>query len=248
MRPLSLDAVRAYVNDNIGAFHAGRVQKLEGLKLNELLKRKNPYLFRARNIGSSQELVESFLDASLSSSEEERFGEFLEGLAIFVSGQTSDGRKSAVPGVDLEFTEGGTHYLVSIKSGPNWGNNSQHERLAQNLNSAVTRIRQNDRNASVRTVLGCCYGRSRTVEQTNHGWKKVVGQSFWHFISDDVNLYKDIVEPIGHRAKERNDEFRELRKGLVNKLAAELTDRFCNDRGLIDWPKLVEFNSGNMNG
>ena len=142
MNPLNMDAVREYVNGNIGEFHAGRVQKLEDLKLNELLKRKNPYLFRAKHIGSSQELIEGFLDASLSSSEEERFGEFLEGLAIFVSAQTCDGRKSAVPGVDLEFREDGTYYLVSVKSGPNWGNNSQHERLAQNLNSAVTRIRQ----------------------------------------------------------------------------------------------------------
>ena len=246
MKPLNMNAVREYVSGNIGEFHAGRVRKLEDLKLNELLKRKNPYLFRAKNIGSSQELIEGFLDASLSSSEEERFGEFLEGLAIFVSAQTCDGRKSAVPGVDLEFREDGAYYLVSVKSGPNWGNNSQHERLAQNLNSAVTRIRQNDRNANVRTVLGCCYGRSRTVEQTRHGWMKIVGQSFWHFISEDVNLYKDIVEPIGHRAKQHNDEFREARRGLVNKLAAELTQRFCDDRGIIDWPKLVEFNSGNL--
>ena len=248
MKTLNMDAVRGYVNDNIGEFHAGRIQKLESLELNELLKRKNPYLFRAKNIGSSKELVEGFLDAVLSSSEEERFGQFLEGLAIFVAGQTSDGRKSAVPGVDLEFTNDGIQYLVSIKSGPNWGNNSQHERLAQNLNSAVTRIRQNDRNANVRTVLGCCYGRSRTVEQAKHGWMKIVGQSFWHFISEDVNLYKDIVEPIGYRAKQRNDEFQEARVGLVNRLASELTQRFCDQRGIVDWPKLVEFNSGNMKG
>ena len=75
---------------------------------------------------------------------------------------------------------------------------------------------------------------------------KIVGQSFWHFISEDVNLYRDIVEPIGHRAKQHNDEFREARRGLVNKLAAELTQRFCDNRGIIDWPKLVEFNSGNL--
>lgn len=248
MRPLNMDAVRTYVNDNIGEFHQGRIQKLESLKLNELLSRKNPYLFRAKNIEKCQDLIEGFLDASVSSSEEERFGEFLEGLAIFVSGQTCDGRKSAVPGVDLEFTDDGTQYLVSIKSGPNWGNNAQHERLSQNLNSAVTRIRQNDRNANVRAVLGCCYGRSKTVGQARHGWMKVVGQSFWHFISEDVNLYKDIVEPIGYRAEQRNKEFQNARIGLVNRLSSEMTQRFCDERGIIDWPRLVEFNSGNMKG
>lgn len=248
MRPLDMDAVRQYVNDNIGGFHDGLIGKLEGLKFNDLLRRKNPYLFRAKNVLSSHELVEGFLNASLSSSEEERFGQFLEGLAIFVSEQTCDGRKSASPGVDLEFSDRGVQYLVSIKSGPNWGNNSQHERLAQNLNSAVRRIRQNDRNANVRTVLGCCYGRHKTVDQTSHGWMRVVGQSFWHFISESEELYRDIVEPIGNQAEKRNQEFREARIGLVNKLASEVTSRFGDDRGLIDWRKLIEFNSGNMKG
>ncbi len=35
---------------------------------------------------------------------------------------------------------------------------------------------------------------------------------------------------------------------LVNRLTPQFFTNFCNDRGLIDWPKLVEFNSGNMNG
>ena len=75
---------------------------------------------------------------------------------------------------------------------------------------------------------------------------KIVGQSFWHFISADANLYKDIVEPIGYRARQRNEEFQESRTGLVNRLASELTERFCDSRGIVDWPKIVEFNSSNM--
>ena len=29
------------------------------------------------------------------------------------------------PGIDLEFDKDGVRYIVTIKSGPNWGNSSQ---------------------------------------------------------------------------------------------------------------------------
>ena len=35
---------------------------------------------------------------------------------------------------------------------------------------------------------------------------------------------------------------------LFNRLFLEFSNEFCDDRGLIDWPRLVEFNSGNMKG
>jgi hypothetical protein len=36
---------------------------------------------------------------------------------------------------------------------------------------------------------------------------KKCGQSFWAFISGDDDLYTTIIEPLGHRAKERNEAF-----------------------------------------
>ena len=77
------------------------------------------------------------------------------------------------------------------------------------------------------------------------GYRKIVGQNFWYFISGDANLYTDIIEPLGHRAREHNDEFL-LQKGkVVNLFTQEFAADFCTD-GLIDWQKLVEFNSGNL--
>ena len=248
MRPLNLDDVRDFVNDNIGQFHEGRLKKLEGLKLRELLRRKNPYLFRAKNVVTSHDVVDSFLQASLSSSEEERFGEFLEALAIFVSEKTCNGKKSAVSGVDLEFTNDGVQHLVSVKSGPNWGNSAQQEKLSDHFRSAVSRIRQNDRASHVEVVLGCCYGRSKTNYNEKYGWTKIVGQRFWHFLSENEELYKEIIEPIGHMAQERNEEFEKARGARLTKLSLEFAKDFCDSDGYIDWPKLVEFNSGNMKG
>jgi len=36
---------------------------------------------------------------------------------------------------------------------------------------------------------------------------KLCGQAFWDFISGDSDLYKSIIEPLGHKAKEKNDIF-----------------------------------------
>ncbi|HEO65645.1 MAG TPA: hypothetical protein ENI73_07225, partial [Spirochaetes bacterium] len=36
---------------------------------------------------------------------------------------------------------------------------------------------------------------------------KYCGQRFWEFISGCLNLYLDLIKPLGHQAKERNDEY-----------------------------------------
>jgi hypothetical protein len=242
MQPLNLDEVCEYVNETIGAFHQKKAKSLEELRLDRLLT-KNPYLFRAKNIATANELIVGLLDAFLSSSEEKLFGDFLEDLAVFVAEKTSGGHKSSAPGLDLEFINQGIHYVISIKSGPNWGNSSQHKRLEQDLREAATRLKQSKRTVNVQPVLGICYGRTRT--DYVRGYLKVVGQNFWYLISENQTLYTDIVEPIGYRAKEHNEAFLLERGRVVNRLTGEFIERFCTSDGAIDWVKLVQFNSGN---
>lgn len=242
MNPLSLEEVRLYANVSIEDFHGKRLHSLENLKLNKLLK-KNPYLFRAKNLTTAGELIQSLLDAFLSSSEEKLFGDFLEDLAIFIAGKTCDGHKSTAPGVDLEFEHNGIYYIVSVKSGPNWGNSSQQSKLAEDLRKAVVRVKQSRHGANVQPVLGICYGKTRTSYL--RGYLKVVGQNFWYLISEDKDLYTDIIEPIGYRAKEHNDTFREGKAHVTNRFTRKFIEGFCDDSGAIDWVKLVEFNSGN---
>ena len=89
MKTLPLDKVNRYVNEHIVDFHRRRIGSLESLRLSKLL-RKNPYLFRAKNIQTAGSLTKGLLDAFLSSSEEKLFGDFLENLAVFVAQQTCD--------------------------------------------------------------------------------------------------------------------------------------------------------------
>ena len=102
MKPLNLNLVKDYVNEHIVDFHQRKLRSLEELKLEKLLT-KNPYLFRAKNLVTPQELVDDLLTAFLSSSEEKLFGDFLEGLALFIAEQTCNGHKSTAQGVDLEY-------------------------------------------------------------------------------------------------------------------------------------------------
>ena len=242
MKSLDLDEVREYVNENVVDFHQRKIKSLEELHLEKLLT-KNPYLFKAKNIATAGELITDLLEAFLSSSEEKLFGDFLEGLAVFVAQKTCNGHKSTAPGVDLEFFNKNVHYVVSVKSGPSWGNSSQQTKLEQDLKNAVARVKQLKRSTNVQPVLGICYGRTRTGYI--RGYLKVVGQNFWYLISENKDLYMDIIEPIGHRAKEHNENFSRERGRVTNLFTKQFIDRFCGTTGVIDWAKLVEFNSGN---
>ncbi|MCD6328669.1 hypothetical protein J7M28_14115, partial [bacterium] len=146
-------------------------------------------------------------------------------------------------GVDLEFINAGVHYVISIKSGPNWGNSSQQTKLEQDLKNAVTRVKQSMLGANVQPVLGICYGKTKT--RYLRGYLKVVGQNFWHLISENENLYTDIIEPIGYRAKEHNDSFCDGRSRVLNRLTQQFIQEFCSSDGAIDWMKLVQSTCGN---
>lgn len=240
-KKLDLESVQEYVEAHIGSFHQRRLERLSGLQLRKILRRKNPYLFRAKNILTAEALVRGILEAHLSSQEETLFGEFLEGLAVFVCQQVYGGHKSTAEGIDLEFRCGTTYYIVSIKSGPNWGNSSQIARMRRNFQQASRRLRQNPDVSHVVAVNGCAYGRDNRPDKGDY--QKLCGQRFWEFISGDSNLYIDIIKPLGHKAKQHNEAFAQAYTQMVNRFTRELLLDFCDSSGAIDWPSLVAFNA-----
>ena len=87
----------------IGPFYEVRLNNLKTLQLKSILKRKNPYLFKAKNIELAGDLMKSIVDAFISSQEETIFGNLLEGFAIHVSKTLYGGFKSTLKSIDLEF-------------------------------------------------------------------------------------------------------------------------------------------------
>ncbi len=242
MEKLSLKDVTQYVEKNIGIFHQKRIQSLDGLRLSSVLSRKNPYLFKAKYVLTSEQIIKGIVDAHISSNEETIFGDWLEGLAVFVNQKVFKGRKSGIPGIDLEFDLDNIRYIVTIKSGPNWGNSRQLVEMKSSFTSAIKTLRTSNSKLNVIAVNGCCYGKDNKPDKGNY--YKYCGQQFWNFISGDLEFYTKIIEPLGYKAKEKNDDFIESYSKMINKFTKEFSNEFCDDNGNIDWNKLLEFNSG----
>ena len=182
MKELNIEDVKTYVEKNINSFHVARIESLNNMGLPKILRRKNPYLFKAKNMLNANEIVSSFLDAHISSSEETIFGDWLEGLAIFINSKVYGGYKSGIQGIDLEFDNEGVRYIVSIKSGPNWGNSSQVKKMISDFKTAKKTLRTSNSNLNIVAVNGCCYGKEKTCDKAlifQILWAKVLAFYFW---------------------------------------------------------------------
>lgn len=244
METLNLKDVVQYVEENIGTFHQKRIAGLKDLKLKKVLSKKNPYLFKAKYVLTAQDIIKSLTDAFISSQEETIFGDWLEGLAIFVNEKVYKGRKSGIIGIDLEFDKDNIRYIVTIKSGPNWGNSSQIAKLVADFKTAKKTLRTSNSQLNIVAVNGCCYGRDNQPDKGDYF--KYCGQKFWEFMSGDTDFYTKIIEPLGHQANERNDDFMQSYAQMINKFTKEFADTFCKNDGSIDWDKLVRFNSATL--
>jgi hypothetical protein len=242
MNLLQIKIVTQYIEENIGTFHQKRIDSLNKLMLNTVLKKKNPYLYKAKCFLTAEQIIRGLTDAFISSNEETIFGDWLEGLAVFINQKVYGGWKSGIKGVDLEFDKENVRYIVTIKSGPNWGNSSQVSKMKADFITAKKTLRTSGSGLMIQAVNGCCYGKDSNPDKGDYF--KYCGQEFWKFISGVENLYTDLIEPLGYRAKEENDIFLESYARTINRFTKEFANDFCDDTGQIDWKSLVEFNSG----
>jgi hypothetical protein len=237
-----IEDVYVYTENNIGSFHQKRIQSLDNLKLTNILKRKNLYLFKAKYVLTADQIVRGIVDAHISSNEETIFGDWLEGLAIFINKIVFGGIKSGITGIDLEFDNNGTRYIITIKSGPNWGNSRQIAEMKSSFIRAKKTLRTSNSKLNVVAINGCCYGKDANPDKGDYF--KYCGQEFWSFISGNNELYSEIIEPLGFKAKEKNEEFVKSYSQIVNKFTKEFTNEYCLQNGEIDWLKLIHLNSG----
>lgn len=236
--------IESYVKENIANFHNSRIEKLKSLKLTELLRAKNPYLYKAKDLNTAQGVVESLAVAFMSSAEESIFGNWLEGLAIYIATQTYRGRKSSAEGIDLEMERDDIHYLVSIKSGPKWSNSSSMKKLKENFAKAQRIYTTSGNKQRVEAIEGCCYGRPERSEKDRH--TKLCGKAFWEFISGCESLYVDIIKPLGADALEKNQEYKDAYDRMINKFTKEFANEYCDENGDICWDEIVRLNSSDL--
>ena len=234
-----------YLIENIlNPFYDKRFEKLRQLQIRDIIKRKNPYLFKAKNIELAGEFVKSIVDAFLSSQEETIFGNLLEGFAIYISETLYGGVKSTLNSIDLEFERGGIYYIVGIKSGISWGNSDQINRMKDNFKKARMILRERGITQEIVAVNGCMYGKDKNPLKANQDPDKVyfkyAGQDFWNFISEDDNLYQEMIVPIDIEAKKKDEIFKATYSAKINEMTQEFM-RYFMKNNQIDWIKLVDY-------
>lgn len=235
--------VEEAVENALDEFYGRRIEKLNSITLWDVLKRKNPYLFKASGYETAQEVVENILSAYMSSSEETIFGDvFFEELAIKASG----GIKSSADSVDLEVREDGKVKLYAVKSGPHVFNAQSRRRQEQAFQEAINRLRRQVK--EVEAIIGYAYGKKRQTEESRQArprnYREVAGKEFWEELTGDPDFYLKIVDLIGEKPKQHAERYRKAYASAVNRLSRELLDNFCGEDGLIDWRRLVECVSG----
>lgn len=252
MKTINYTELENYAGEQIvSRFYQIRTQKLSEMDLHrDILSRKNPYLFRAKNISTAETFVKSALDAFLSSQEETIFGNLMEGLAIYICEQIFDGKKAktgTMKSIDLEFIRDGIYYIVGIKSGIYWGNKDQIDRMKSNFKTAREVLKSEGITLPIVAVNGCIYGKDRNPLKTNidpeQTYYKYCGQAFWELISGDNELYIKLIEPLGREAKKRDIAFQEMYSSKINHMTLEFSANFltASPDYQINWEKLIKY-------
>lgn len=236
------NAVTQAIATALELFYGSLIEKIDGLDIKKVMKRKNPYLYRAKAMESASEIVESVLSAFVSSSEETIFGNcFFEPIAIAASG----GNKALAEGIDIMIhdKEINTIYAVAVKSGPSVFNADSKKRQEQNFNAAAKLAQQ--AKARYEAYIGYCYGRKKTTGRgTPKFYQELAGKEFWAELTGDEDFYKKIIRFMGTLPEQYVAAYKESYNKAANRLVREFSNSFCKDDGSIDWEKLVEFNSG----
>ena len=235
MKKLNYKKLYSFVTTKIiQPFYQIRLQRLESVKLRDIIKRKNPYLFKAKNIEIAGDLAKKILDAFLSSQEETIFGDLMENFAIYVCSQVFGGKKAkegTYKSIDLIFERERKMYFVGIKSGPNWGNGDQVNAMKRNFKLARKLLKPALGKKEIIAVNGCMYGRDNQPHKTNKkdrelSYEKLCGQAFWELVSGDNELYKKIIQPLDQEAKKRDETFKKLYTWKVNEMTKSVIELF----------------------
>ena len=235
------EAIIKAIAESLDNFYTSLIAKVDDLNIKKVMKRKNPYLFRAKAMNGASQIVEAILAAFISSSEETIFGNvFFEPIAT----AAAQGQKALAEGVDIMVERGDTIYAIAVKSGTSVFNSDSRKKQEQNF-TAASKLAQQAKKRFV-PIIGYGYGKKKT---TNKGlpkfYEELAGKDFWQELTGDEEFYIKLIRFMDELPEKYIANFDESYQKAANRLVKEFTNEFCKDDGSIDWEKLVIFNSGN---
>ena len=155
--------------------------------------------------------------------------------------------------VDLIVPREGKTYIVGIKSGPNWGNSDQINRMKGNFKKARKTLKGEGNTTKIIAVNGCIYGKDNRshkvdIRDREKSYYKFCGQEFWELITGDNKFYQQIIVPIDKEVKKRDENFRNTYSAKINELTKDFSENYLTDNGHIHWEKLIDFVSKKNSG
>lgn len=207
-------------------------ERLLSLRMKDVIKRKNPYLYRASGIRTCEDLVHRVLQDYVSASVEGDFGKFFEAVARVVSG----GVKPATGGeIDLDVRIGEVAHLYAIKSGAHGFNSSSFDKAKRDLNSAERRLRQDH----VRTEKKIAFAYGRKITTFKEGIERLSSQQFWAEVSGDADFYDKLLNACELLAPLYTADM----QAPYERLLREAHELFCAGDE-IDWDRILKLVSG----
>ena len=235
-------AVIQAISDSLEMFYRNLIDKIDSINIVGIMRRKNPYLYRAKAMQNAGEIVESVLSAFVSSSEETIFGNcFFEPLAIVAS----NGNKALAEGIDImvQNKEDNTIYAIAVKSGTSVFNADSKKRQEQNFTAAAHLARQ--ARANYDAIVGYSYGKKKDSGRGRpRMYRELAGKRFWTELTGDEDFYLKIIQYMGTLPEQYVESYKESYNRAYNRLVRDFSIRFCDEDGAIDWNELVKFNSG----
>lgn len=232
------DALERIVSERLDDFYERRIQKLAKLKLDDTLKRKNPYLFRAIGMEDATEIVERLLSAFTSSSDEGIFGDaFFEPLASAVSG----GKPSPSEGVDIAIHDDDKYLAIAVKSGPSVFNAQSKKRQNQDFQALYSRLQKLQKHFDA--LVGYGYGRKDSPANDKKIFRELAGQAFWCELTGDEEFYLRILKVMATRPVEHKNAYQKEWTKAKNRFVREFSEKYCKENGEIDWEKILRMNS-----
>ncbi len=231
-----LQAIAATLDE----FYKSMIAKLEKLNIKKVMRRKNPYLFKAKAMNSAAQIVDALLAAFVSSSEETIFGNvFFEPIAT----AAVQGQKALAEGVDIMVERENTIYAIAVKSGTSVFNAASRKKQEQNF-MAAQKLAQQVKKIFV-PIVGYGYGKKK---QSGRGipkfYTEMAGQEFWAELTGDDKFFIDLIRMMDKLPEQYIEEFDLAYQKASNRMLKEFINEFCLEDGTIDWEKLVAFNSG----
>ncbi len=147
------DAIVKAIARALEIFYANLIANIDDLEIKKVIKRKNPYLFRAKAMNDASQIVSGILSAYVSSSEETIFGNvFFEPIATVAA----QGQKALAEGVDIMVERGDAIYAIAVKSGTSVFNADSRKKQEQNF-IAAGKLAQQAKKRFV-PIIGYGYG------------------------------------------------------------------------------------------